>query len=272
MVLFIGGFRLFKAASERFSGHYVSLEKFIGNPESYANYKVAVFCASPALSYIRYGRDLAELELYASRFSSLDHFDKLIFVSSVGVYEKTSSGDAISVNDDIAISDIYNSEKLNLENMFLSMHYSGRIPDLKILRVSGLYSVDPRFRSKHNLIDNILNSIRDESLFSPVIYNSGTQLRDFCSLDFILDILSFFVSSKVDGVIFNVSSTHPVRIKELFDWCVESKSVSPRYVHSDDSAIHCWVNTDKLRNVYSFNKINVIDDLTRACGMLDGMD
>lgn len=126
-----------------------------------------------------------------------------IFFSSAQVYDERSKL-VKSENSSIRPRNIYGKKKYEIEKIFSNLSNS------TILRLSNVVG-------QHMNEENIINTIINQLYIGPnITLNNTYSVRDFISIDDVLEILSLFVYKKPNGI-YNVSSGKGTQIIQLFN-------------------------------------------------------
>ncbi|MDA9291251.1 NAD-dependent epimerase/dehydratase family protein, partial [bacterium] len=140
-------------------------------------------------------------------------FERIIFLSSASVYGLSEHTNSFKESDPLIGETHYAKEKILLEQEIKNI-CQNRDALFNILRISGMYASKKSNWKKDNLIDQISQSICSSQPRTWEITDYGTQIRDFCSLEFLRLAIKKIIDLNFDNnCTLNLSSTDPIQLK-----------------------------------------------------------
>lgn len=255
-IIFLGGRRIFQAMQRTTDVEYISTEEFLRTDVSIQS-GILVIGSSFFLKrkYERIDFEL-ELSIFLSKIKLLN-IEKVIFLSSVSVYGLTSEVCELSEGHPYASQDLNSKEKIQIENC-LFQNFFGR---LVVLRLPGLFAFSRKERTSYNLIDRILNACETNKSIEIDLHNSGRQLRDFTSVEFLVTVINQSIKFGNNFLVMNVAEYGPILISDLVSHPHFNKNISLKGISSHATAIHSIASIECIQNLKMLKNKKNLDDL-----------
>ena len=246
-IIYIGG-RRFIDTDKKF--YFISSEDFFMNDIAFEGDTI-IFGASPFIFSRKSNKhkkiNIANIE---NKISMLN-YKKIIFLSSASVYGFTKSDTMFLEEDKLLGTSPYAKEKIKFESL-ITNHSLKINSKYIILRIAGLFQLNPHMCRMDNFLDKIFFNLRNDTKEALNLFHSGNQVRNFCSTLFLKTVLDKLMKHQNDSVQYNIANTTPMKIINLIQ-ALNRYLENPLLIDLQDSEevlIHNALNCTALFNKY----------------------
>ena len=183
---------------------------------------------------------------------TLDELNKIILISSIGVYGSDEDGYAGSYLElhTPKTESIYSSTKVITESLGLAYAKEFKVPAL-IVRLSNVYGPN---QPQGALIPDLISQMSDPS--ATISMGSSAPIRDFIHIEDVVSALTCLIATKnsVIGEIFNICSGEGTSVKQILESLVEytqfrgTITVNPAKVRPNEK-LTLVASNEKLRDI-----------------------
>ena len=256
-LIYIGARRLIE--NDKKHSFVSSEEFFVNNAPLEAN--TIIFGVSPYLYQKRNNLpNKVNFKDIEKKISMLT-YKKIIFLSSASVYGFNNNKNMFSEKDDLLGTTTYAEEKIRFESMIIQR--SKKInSSCIIMRIAGLYELNPNIYRIDNFLDKIFFNLRDKKKVKLNLFHAGNQIRNFCSINFLKKVIDNLICNHDDSVIYNVANTSSIKLINLIQK-LNYYLKTPLHIDmqiSTESFIHNSLNCSALLRDYPELSYLVIDE------------